>query len=209
MTRRSRSKQGPGGPRSCGATEVDRDRGLEATSATTDQVALEALGLLQLAGYPRIARAETAPGWTTWERCLSKPVGPEAGRSLLQRFTRRHGDQCAFSTLPKEHPIGSLRWPQTHHATLDPSRSSGESVPTSWARRPPERPGLPLSPRRHARPRAGDPQADQLRPRNWICRSRSQVLTEVSLARQSGRCPPKWAADDAVSGLTGRMSIQR
>jgi hypothetical protein len=33
-------------------TEVDRDRGLEATSATTDQVVLEALGLLQLAGYP-------------------------------------------------------------------------------------------------------------------------------------------------------------
>jgi hypothetical protein len=32
------------------ATEVVRDRGLEATSATTDQVALEALGLLQLVG---------------------------------------------------------------------------------------------------------------------------------------------------------------
>jgi hypothetical protein len=61
------------------------DRGLEATSAATDQVALEALGLLQLAGYPKIPRAETAPGWTTWERCRSKPAGPEAGRFLLQR----------------------------------------------------------------------------------------------------------------------------
>jgi len=44
------------------STEVDRDRGLEATSATTDQVVLEALGLLQLVGYPKISRAETAPG---------------------------------------------------------------------------------------------------------------------------------------------------
>lgn len=53
------------------SAEADRDRDLEATSATTDQVALEALGLLQLAGYPKIPRAETAPGWTTWERCRS------------------------------------------------------------------------------------------------------------------------------------------
>jgi hypothetical protein len=107
------------------------DRDLEATSATTDQVALEARGLLQRVGHPGMVLAETAPGWTTWERCLSNPAGPEAGRLLLQRFTRRHGDQCAFSTLPKEHPIGLLRWPRAHHATLfEPEL--GESIPTSW-----------------------------------------------------------------------------
>ena len=100
---------GPGGL----ARAEDRSRPrpwLEATSATTDQVALEALGLLQLAGYPKIPRAETAPGWTTWERCLSSGQTRRSGRSTPE-VTLRHYDQCAFSTLPKEHPIGSLRWP--------------------------------------------------------------------------------------------------
>lgn len=100
---------GPGGL----ARADDRSRPrpwLEATSATTDQVALEALGLLQLAGYPKIPRAETAPGWTTWERCLSSGQTRRSGRSTPE-ITRRHYDQCAFSTLPKEHPIGLLRWP--------------------------------------------------------------------------------------------------
>jgi hypothetical protein len=104
------------------STEVVRDRGLEATSATTDQVALEALGLLQLAGYPEIPRAETAPGWTTWERCRSIGQARRPGRSTPE-VTRRHDDQCAFSTLPKEHPIGSLRWPRAHLATLEPSQT--------------------------------------------------------------------------------------
>lgn len=92
------------------STEVGRDRVLEATSATTDQVALEALGLLQLAGYPKIPRAETAPGWTTWERCHSSGQTRRSGRSTPE-VTRRHRDQSAFSTLPKEHPTGLLRWP--------------------------------------------------------------------------------------------------
>lgn len=117
-----RAELGPGGLARCGATEVDRDRGLEATSATTDQVALEALGLLQLAGYPKIPRAETASG-------LDKP-GSAVFRSRLARrlagstpeVTRRHEDQCAFSMLPKEHPIGFLRWPLAHLATLGPSK---------------------------------------------------------------------------------------
>jgi hypothetical protein len=100
---------GPGGL----ARAEDRSRPrplLEATSATTDQVALEALGLLQLAGYPKIPRAETAPGWTTWKRCLSSGQTRRSGRSTPE-VTLRHYDQCAFSTLPGEHPIGSLRWP--------------------------------------------------------------------------------------------------
>jgi hypothetical protein len=48
-----RAELGPGGL----ARAVDRSRPLpclEATSATTDQVVLEALGLLQSAGYPKI-----------------------------------------------------------------------------------------------------------------------------------------------------------
>ena len=100
---------GPGGL----ARAVDRSRPrplLEATSATTDQVALEALGLLQLAGYPKIPRAETASRLDTWERCLSSGQTRRSGRSTPE-VTRRQHDQCAFSTLPKEHPIGSLRWP--------------------------------------------------------------------------------------------------
>jgi hypothetical protein len=91
-------------------TEVDRYRGLEATSATTDQVALEALGLLQLAGYPKMTRAETASRLDTWERCLSSGQTRRSGRSTPE-VTCRHDDHCAFSTLPEEHPIGSLRWP--------------------------------------------------------------------------------------------------
>jgi hypothetical protein len=50
-----RAELGPGGL----ARAVDRSRPrpcLEATSATTDQVVLEARGLLQLTGYPKIPR---------------------------------------------------------------------------------------------------------------------------------------------------------
>lgn len=59
-------------------TEVGHDRYLEATSAATDQVALEARRLLQPVDYPKILLTETAPGWTTWKRCLSRRFGPEA-----------------------------------------------------------------------------------------------------------------------------------
>jgi len=78
--------------------------------------------LLQLAGYPKIPRAETAPGWTTWELCRSRGQTRRSGRSTPV-VTRRHDDQSAFSTLPGEHPIGSLRWPlgSSRYATTESS----------------------------------------------------------------------------------------
>jgi hypothetical protein len=68
--------------------------------------------------------------------------------------TRRHDDQCAFSTLPREHSAGSRRWPDlisvrermAHLATLP--GSSPVSHPFEKGRLPPRR--LGLCPRRRS-----------------------------------------------------------
>jgi hypothetical protein len=52
--------------------------------------------LLQPVGHPKMSRAETAPGWTTWKRCLSKPAGPEAGRFYSRGHTQARGSMCVF-----------------------------------------------------------------------------------------------------------------
>jgi hypothetical protein len=182
-----RAELGPGGLARAVRPKSTADRGLEATSATTDQVVLEALGLLQRAGHPKMSRAETAPG-------LDKP-GSAVFRSRLARrlagstpeVTRRHEDQCAFSTLPREHPTGFLRWPLAHLATLGPSKlglSRPQRVGVAGLRRDQvchcRRSDTPAR-GRVARERAS------LRPRDWTCRSGSQLLTGVSGAHRSGR----------------------
>jgi hypothetical protein len=138
--------------------------------------------LLQLAGYPEISRAETAPGWTTWKRCRSSGQTRRSGRSTPE-VTRRHFDQCAFSTLPEEHPIGSLRWPLTHLAALVRVETRG-AAPRVGRLAPPKRPGLPVPPEAAARPRAGGPRAGQVRPRLDLA-SRSQVSAEADGAYRS------------------------
>jgi hypothetical protein len=153
---------GPGG---LARLRCDRSRPrpcLEATSATTDQVALEALGLLQLGGYPKMSRAETAPGFgQTWERCLSNSAGPEAGRFLLQSSHAGTRINVRFRRSRRSTPpdFSDGLWLISRRSAR---ASSVEPSPTSWGRRSPKRPGLPLSPERHARPGAGGPRAGQL-----------------------------------------------
>lgn len=133
-------------------------------------------------GYPKIPRAETAPGWTTWERCRSSGQTRRSGRSTPE-VTRRHDDQSAFSMLPKEHPTGSLRWPlgSSRYAGTESSSVSRltNKAPAS------EEAGCSRVAGATARPEAGDPRAGQVRPRSGPA-SRSQVLTGVSGAHRSG-----------------------
>jgi hypothetical protein len=157
--------------------------------------------LLQLAGYPKIPRAETAPGWTTWELCRSRGQTRRSGRSTPV-VTRRHDDQSAFSTLPGEHPIGSLRWPlgSSRYATTE---SSSVCRLTNEAPAPPKRPGF-------SRIRRSDSPAPK---GGWPASGPGASATGTWQARfrrcpPKWACPPRWARINAVSGLTGRMSVQ-
>jgi hypothetical protein len=166
-------------------TEVDRDRGLEATSATTDQVALEALGLLQLAGYPQIPRAETAPGWTTW--CAAVQVGRPGGlAALLQRSHAGTMINVRFRRSRRSTPSDSSDGLWAHLATL--CRVKLGEPPHEWGACASEEAGFARAAGAAARPRAGDPQAGQVRPRTG-------PVEQVAGARRSGRCPPEWAAE--------------
>lgn len=54
---------------------------------------------------------ETAPDLDNLE-ALSFATELPGGVSVpTPVVTRRHDDHCAFSALPEEHPVGSLRWP--------------------------------------------------------------------------------------------------
>lgn len=182
-----RAELGPGGLARVVRPKSTTTVLLEATSATTDQVALEALGLLQPVGHPKMSRAETAFRFgQTCKRCLSKPAGPEAGRFYSRGHTQARGSMCVFNAPEgAPHRISPMASGSCRDARAEQARLSRPQQ--SWGRRPPRRPGLPLSPERQARPGAGDPQAGQLRPRDWTCRSGSQLLTEVSGAHRSGR----------------------
>ena len=86
---------GPGGL----ARAVDRSRPrplLEATSATTDQVALEALGLLQLAGYPKIPRAETASRLDNLGALPFEWADPEVWPLYSRGHTQAARSVCVF-----------------------------------------------------------------------------------------------------------------
>lgn len=92
---------GPGGLARAVRPKPVRDRVEDATSATTDQVVLEARGLLQgraIRGYPWLKRLQV---WTTWKRCRSIPVGPEAGRFYSSASHAGTTIRCAFSTFPE------------------------------------------------------------------------------------------------------------
>jgi hypothetical protein len=86
---------GPGGL----ARAEDRSRPrplLEATSATTDQVALEALGLLQLAGYPKIPRAETASRLDNLGALPFEWANPEVWPLYSRGHTQAARSVCVF-----------------------------------------------------------------------------------------------------------------
>jgi hypothetical protein len=86
---------GPGGL----ARAEDRSRPrpmLEATSATTDQVALEALGLLQLAGYPKIPRAETASRLDNLGALPFEWADPEVWPLYSRGHTQATRSVCVF-----------------------------------------------------------------------------------------------------------------
>lgn len=156
-------------------TEAGRDRYLEATSATTDQVVLEAQSLPQSVDHPKLFLTATAPGWTTWKRCRSIGVARRLARSTPV-VTRRHDDQVCVSMLPREHPSGFLRWPlpatRSKTDTLISPLLPGKPGKSSLERDAGLRRGrvLPESPERQARPKVGSPQAGQVASANWTCK---------------------------------------
>jgi hypothetical protein len=85
--------------------------------------------------------------------------------------------------------------------SLRSAESSSVSRPTSGAPAPPKRPGLPVPPERQpARGRVARKRARCVRELNLS--SRLQVPAGAGGAHRSG------LRSDAVSGLTGRMSVQ-
>lgn len=184
------------------STEVGRDRvlsyvsdhrsgGAGGTSACSSWRAIRR--------YPGLKRLQV---WTTWERCRSKSAGPEAGRFYSRDHTEARLITCAFSTLPKEHPIGSLRWPlgSSRYATTE---SSSVCRLTNEAPAPPKRPGF-------SRIRRSDSPAPK---GGWPASGPGASATGTWQARirrcpPEWACPPRWARIDAVSGLAGRMSVQ-
>lgn len=152
--------------------------------------------LLQLTGYPKIPRAETAPGWTTWELCRSRGQTRRSGRSTPV-VTRRHNDQSAFSMLPGEHPIGLLRWPlgSSRYATTE---SSSVCRLTNEAPAPPKRPGFSRIRR-----------SDFARPEGWVARKRARCVRNWNLASQDSQVPtavgvPTEVGADRRGQRTGR-----
>jgi hypothetical protein len=118
--------------------------------------------------------------------------GPEGLAALLQRSHEGTTIRCAFSTLPEEHPIGSLRWPLAHLAALHPNRDSG-SRPTSGAPGASEEAGSTRAAGTAARPRAGGPRSGPGASAYWTwlagrrCLPKQTVSAEADGAHRSGR----------------------
>jgi hypothetical protein len=120
---------GPGGL----ARAEDRSRPrplLEATSATTDQVALEALGLLQLAGYPKIPRAETASRFGQPESAAVRVGRPGGLAALLQRSHAGTTISVRFRRSLRSTPSDRSDGLWAHLATLP--ESSSVEPPHEW-----------------------------------------------------------------------------
>jgi hypothetical protein len=111
-------------------TEVVPRPWLEATSATTDQVALEALGLLQLAGYPKIPRAETASRFGQPGSAAVRVGRPEGLAALLQWSHSGTTISVRFRRSRRSTPSDRSDGLWAHLATL-PESSSVES-PHEW-----------------------------------------------------------------------------
>jgi hypothetical protein len=145
------------------STEVGRDRVLEATSATTDQVALEALGLLQPGGssedVPGLKRLQVGQPGSTAVR-VGRPGGLAA---LLQRSHEGTMIRVRFRHSRRSTPSDCSDGLWAHLATLAPSRDSvsrlTNEAPAS------EEAGCSRVAGATARPEAGDPRAGQVRPR--------------------------------------------
>jgi hypothetical protein len=165
----------------------------------TDQVALEAQGLLQLSGYPKTSRAETAPSWTLGSAAVrvGRPGGlaallqrSHAGTMINVRFRRSR------RSTPSDHSDGL--W--AHLATLHPSQARGAA---------------PRVGRLHLRRGRVFPVPPKRQPAlRRVTRERVRCVRELDLSDRSQ--VPAGAGDahrserrsDAVSGLTGRMSFQ-
>lgn len=133
--------------------------------------------------YPGLERLQV---WTNL-RALSFEVGwPGGWPVLLQRSHAGTRSMCVFDA-PEGAPHRTSPMTSAHLATLGPSKLGLSRLQQVGVRRPPERPGLPLSPERQARPGAGDPRGVSCVRVTWTCRSGSQVLTGVSGAHRSGR----------------------
>lgn len=103
------------------------------------------------------------------------------GRPLYSRdHTEARLITCAFSMLPKEHPTGLLRWP-LGSSRYTPRVKLGEP-PHEWGACLRRGGVCPMPPERQAHPKAGGPQAGQVRPRR-------------NLTSRFAECPPEWAAE--------------
>ena len=141
--------------------------------------------------YPGLKRLQVGqPGSAVFRSRLARRL---AGST--PEVTRRHEDQCAFSTLPEEHPIGLLRWP------LLISRRSSEQARGS---RPQQVgvAGLRRGQVCHCR-RSDTPARGRVTRERVSCVRILELPEQVAGAHRSGR------RNDAVSKLAGRMSFQR
>jgi len=125
-------------------------------------VALEALGLLQLAGYPKIPRAETAsrldnPGALPFEW-----ADPEVWPLYSSGHTQALRSVVRFRRSRRSTPSDRSDGLWAHLATFP--ESSSVNRPTSGAPAS-EEAGSTRAAEAAARPRAGDPRAGQVRPR--------------------------------------------
>lgn len=181
------------------STEVGRDRGLEATSATTDQVALETLGACSswwaIRRCPGLKRLQVGQPGSAVVR-VGRPGGLAA---LLQRSHEGTTIRVRFRRSRRSTPPDCSDGLWAHLATLAPSRDSvsrlTNEAPAS------EEAGCTRVAEATARPGAGGPRGARC-VRRLDLASRSQVLTGVSGAHRGG------LRIDAVSGLAGRMSVQ-
>jgi hypothetical protein len=146
------------------STEVGRDRGLEATSATTDQVALEALGACSSwSGYPQISRAETAPGLDNLEALSFEWANPEVWPLYSRGHTKAQRSECVFDA-----PEGAPHRIATMASGLISLRCTESSSVSRLTNEAPasEEAGCSRVAGATARPEAGGPRAGQVRPRS-------------------------------------------
>lgn len=167
-------------------TEVDRDRGLKLRQQPQIRWRWRRWACSSWRAIRRYPGLKRLPGWTTWERCLSSGQTRRSGRSTPV-VTRRQHDQCAFSTLPKEHPIGLLRWPLliSRRSSEQARGSRPQQVGVAGLRR-----GQVCHCRRSDKPARGRVTRERV-----SCVRILELPEQVAGAHRSERCPPKWAAE--------------
>lgn len=120
---------------------------------------------------PKRLLAETAPGWTTWKRCRSKPVHPEVPRTLLQIS---HADtsisvrfRCPRRSTPPDLSDSHLPDSAREERMLTSPLSRAGAWKTIPRKGPPilrRGPGAAPAAEAASPPWAGGPRAGQVRP---------------------------------------------